>query len=43
MAGLSVKFDTRMEDVTTLEDLLADPEALFEALMAAYGVEGEVK
>ena len=32
-----------MEDSRSLEDLLADPEVLFEALMEAYAVEGEVE
>lgn len=31
-----------MEDTRSLEDLLADPEVLFEALMEAYGEGGEV-
>ena len=39
MAGLSVKFDTGMDDGRTLEDLLGSPEALFEAFMDACGGE----
>ena len=31
-----------MDDVVTLDDLLADREFLFEALMDAYGDESEV-
>lgn len=31
-----------MEDIRSLGDLLADPEVLFEALVGAYAVEGEV-
>nr|UWG27299.1 MAG: hypothetical protein [Bacteriophage sp.] len=31
-----------MVDVVTLDDLLADPESLFEVLMDAYGDGGEV-